>query len=230
MSQTFGEDGFGLYRMPIGEQIEPEEFSEFHGAYQALSNTLKFKMDMQESIERSQKPIVFVEGITDVKYLQKASELLGRQTLLDKIELKDGNGSELRRMWKAAKTLPDDILHHKIVFLFDCDAKEEPDQKGMFFKNSIPFHAGNPIKKGVENLFTSSTLSNAMAANTAFINVEEAHSKTERGESVTVPEQWTVNKDEKPNLCNWLCQYGTREDFQNFEKVFELLEGILHSQ
>ena len=33
MGKTFGEDGFALYRLPHGQQISPEEFSEFEIAY-----------------------------------------------------------------------------------------------------------------------------------------------------------------------------------------------------
>ena len=231
MSQTFGEDGFGLHRMPTGEQIGPEEFSEFHGAYQALSNTLQFKKDMQEAIERSQKPIVFMEGITDVKYLQKAGELLGRQTLLDSIELKDGNGSgNLMNIWKTTKNLSDSITHRKIVLLFDCDVKGESADKSMVSKRIIPFFGSNPVQEGIENLFEKRTLSRAIEANSAFIDVVKAHGERKRGEASRVPEKWSVNKDEKSNLCNWLCEHGTRGDFRHFEKIFEMLEETLRAE
>ena len=231
MAQTFGEDGFGLYRMPTGEQIGPEEFSEFHGAYRALSSTLQFKKDMQEAIERSQKPIVFMEGITDVKYLQRASELLGRQTLLDSVELKDGNGSgNLVSIWRTPKMLSESIMHRKIVLVFDPDTNEEPSERGAIFKRIIPVFDGNPVKKGIENLFEKRTLSRAIKDNPAFIDVEDAHSKLERGQASKVPEKWSVNKDEKSNLCNWLCEHGTRWDFRHFEKILEILEEALRAE
>jgi hypothetical protein len=44
---------------------------------------------------------------------------------------------------------------------------------------------------------------------------------------VNVPEKWEVNKDEKKNLCDWFCDYGTREDFESFIDVFKLIEEIL---
>ena len=56
-----------------------------------------------------------------------------------------------------------------------------------------------------------------------FIDIESGHTKVERGEEVTVPESWSVNKDEKRNLCDWLCKHGTCEDFRHFEEVFEIL-------
>ena len=217
MSQIFGEDGFVLYRMPTGEQIEPEEFSEFESAYQSLIDTQKFREDMQKAIEHAQRPMIFVEGTTDVKYLQRAGELLGRQMFLDNIELREGNGSgNLTNIWKRASLLPDSVRHQKIVLLFDCDTQIERDETGKVFKRIMPFSDGNPIRKGIENLFEKSTLSKAIQANPSFIDIEKEHSKTERGKDVNVPEKWIVHKDEKPNLCDWLCKHGTRDDFQHF--------------
>ena len=36
-----------------------------------------------------------------------------------------------------------------------------------------------------------------------------------------------MNKDEKMNLCNWLCEKGTAADFENFKGVLKLIERIL---
>jgi hypothetical protein len=44
---------------------------------------------------------------------------------------------------------------------------------------------------------------------------------------VAVPESRTVNKDEKGNLCEWLCEHGTAEDFAGFHVVFDLIESEL---
>ena len=65
MHDAFGEDGFALYRLPLGQQINPEEFSEFGEAYRSLTTTRRFSDDIQTAIEEAQKPILFVEGDTD---------------------------------------------------------------------------------------------------------------------------------------------------------------------
>ena len=44
---------------------------------------------------------------------------------------------------------------------------------------------------------------------------------------IFITKKYDVNKDEKGNLCNWLCEVGTIEDFKNFDKVFEILEDFL---
>ena len=42
-----------------------------------------------------------------------------------------------------------------------------------------------------------------------------------------VPEKWTVNDDEKKNLCDWICENGTAEDFASFTVVFDLLKDTV---
>ena len=91
----------------------------------------------------------------------------------------------------------------------------------------MPKCADHPIAKGIEHLFDRDTLDKARGHKDAFIDIEGAHEKTLRGKTQTVPEKWTVNRDEKTNLCNWLCENGTVEDFRHFEPIFTMLEEIL---
>ena len=62
----------------------------------------------------------------------------------------------------------------------------------------------------------------------AFINIVHEHMKMERGKMKTVPERWTVNPDEKTNLCNWLGENGTAEDFECFRVIFDILHETLN--
>ena len=102
MVQAFGEEGFGLYRMPQGQQISPEEFSEFGDAYRAFAETSKFSDDVRAAVKNAQKTFLYVEGTTDERYLRKATEFLGQQGLLHGIEIKDGGGIPgLRNIWGA---------------------------------------------------------------------------------------------------------------------------------
>ena len=101
MRNVFGEGGFALYRMPEGDEIDPEEFSEFEEAYSSFSETSRFLKEVQSAIEEATKPIVFVEGVTDKRYIEKAAELLDRQSTLDKVELRSGGGfGNLDTVWE----------------------------------------------------------------------------------------------------------------------------------
>jgi hypothetical protein len=173
---------------------------------------------------------VYIEGETDRKYLEKASELLGKAVLLEGIEIRDGRGTgNLNQIWKGFEKLPSGFIHNKVLLLYDCDDKKHGN-KNYFFRRTIPIQGDrpdHPVRQGIENLFSKRTLEKARSARQAFIDIDPERTKIERGKEVNVPEAWTVNKDEKTNLCNWLCENGTQKDFQHFEVIFKLLENIL---
>ena len=228
MKQLFGEDGFALYRLPQGQQINPEEFSEFESAYQSFAATSRFSSDMRVAIENAQKPVVYVEGATDERYMRSAAQLLDQQELLGRIELSDGGGDgNLRNIWKNFRPSLAEILPQKVVLLHDCDSSVSPGKKGNLFRRVIPEQPGHPVAKGIENLFDREALEKAQEHKPAFIDIRFEHKKQERGRSMTVPEEWTVNENEKANLCTWLCENGTADDFRDFLVIFQLLEEIL---
>ena len=228
MERALGEDGFGLYRLPQGQEISPEEFGEFGEAYQTFVETSRFSEDMRIAIESAQMPIVFVEGTTGQRYLQKASEVLSQEDVLQGVAVKDGGGSgDLRKTWSNFKSPLADIVPQRVVLLFDCDERVDPDNKGKLFRRTIPFESGNPIQKGIENLFSRDTLEKALQHKPAFVDIDPGRTKMVRGEPESVPDEWTVNEDEKSNLCDWLCANGTQDDFQGVAVVFELLREVL---
>ena len=228
MAQTFGQDGFALYRLPQGQQISPEEFSEFASAYQAFAATSKFSDDIRTAILNAKTPILYVEGTIDVKYIRKAGELLGKVELLDSIEVQDGGGgANLKNIWGAIRKLTQDLVPRKVVILHDCDYPGEAEDSGNRFRRKIPRQVENPIEKGIENLFSKESLEKARSFKPEIIDVRDAHSEKVRGQLQVHPETWTVNEDEKTNLCSWLCENGTAKDFQHFEVIFDLLEEAL---
>ena len=229
MNKAFGEDGFALYRLPQGRHISPEEFSEFGDAYQSFAATRRFSDEIQQAIENAQKPIVFVDGTTDMKYLQKASELLGKKPMTDNIQIKDGDGhGNLDKAWSKFDSKIAEMIPQKVILLHDCD-QPKCKTNGNLFVRSIPKQENHPLEKGIENLFEKTTLEKARASNPAFIDIESEHEKTVRGKSEIDPEEWSISKHEKTNLCDWLCRNGTVDDFKYFQTVFDLLEGILNN-
>lgn len=229
MQRVLGEDGFSLYRLPQGHRISPEEFGEFGDAYRAFAETVKFSNDMRAAIEGVQKPIVFIEGTTDQRYMEKASELLDKEALLECVELRDGGGSgNLAKIWKDSLLPLTKVLPQQVLLLFDCDTARVPDRKGKLWQRTIPLQAQNPIGKGIENLFSKATLEMARRHKPAFFITEEEHGGTDgQGQPIVIPEKWTVNDSEKANLCDWLCENGTPEDFQHFHPIFDLIEETL---
>ena len=170
------------------------------------------QMTYERQLETAQKPIVFAEGATDQKYLQKAAELLGQEEVLERVDIRDGGGKDnLRKIWNHFKPPLTGIVRQKVVLLFDCDYQGKAScNKERLFRRTVPLQSepGHPIQKGMENLFGKDSLEKAQRHKQAFIDVVGAHQKTERGNTEPVPERWTVNADEKANLCDWLCENG----------------------
>ena len=229
MEKTFGKDGFALYNLPQGNQIDPEQFGEFGSAYNSFRETQRFLEDRQDAIKKSKKPVLFMEGATDIKYLEKATELLGKGELIDRFEIIDADGGgNLNVVSRHFNVNLAKITPQKIILLYDCDANVQDGSKGNIFKRKISKQENHPIKTGIENLFSQATLSKAIEHKIGLIDIKSKHKGIVRGELKEIPEQWTVNKDEKTNLCNWLCENGKRDDFQHFQVIFDLLGSILN--
>ena len=230
MQRRFGEDGFNVYRLPQGHQISPEEFSEFGDAYRAFTETVTFSNDMRAAVEAAEKPLAFVEGSTDQKYIHRAAQLLSKEAILHQIEIRDGGGKgNLDNVWKL-RILPDSIVEEKVLILYDCDRGISLEEYGNFIRQAVPKQDNNPIKTGIENLFSRETLEKALQHRPSFIDVDPGRTKTVRGKPQIVPDEWSINKDEKTNLCDWLCANGTLGDFQRFQVIFSLLENLLELQ
>ena len=228
MNRVFGEQGFVIHRLPSGNQISPEEFSEFESAYQAFRRTRKFAADIRTEIEGAKKPVVFMEGKTDVAYVTKAARLLGRVSILGAIELSNGSGfGDLNNIWKTRTVLDGRAGLERVILLYDCERNEGACECGSFFKTSITKHDSHPIETGIENLFPKSTLEKARTHMPESIDVVGEHAKTVHGTTIRVPEKWRVNKDEKTNLCDWLCENGGADDFQYFGVIFDLIERLV---
>ena len=217
--------GFGLYRLPEGREIATEEFGEFGDAYRAFKNTNTYATEIEAAVGRTEKPIVFVDGTTDTKYLNRAMELGRWRDILSDVEIRAGGGDgNLKNAWKVlTKTT---VVRQTVVILHDCDSGASPHNSGNVFRRKIPAVGGHPIRRGIENLFSRATLEKAIAHKAAFIDVVAEHRVTERGQHKDIPEQWKINEDEKDNLCHWLCEYGMAEDFACFDVVLKELREI----
>ena len=227
MKKNFGEDGFALYRVPQGDKLSPEEFGEFGIAYETFATTKRYSDDLRNAIDNAQKPVVVVEGKTDIKFIQNAAELLNKNKLIEKLTLIDGGGSgRMTKYWDGISKLPNSIPQ-KTILLFDCDHKGNSDSKGNLFKRIIPRQNDHPVNKGIENLFNVNSLKRAKKHKRSFIDIKFEHEVEVRGEKKTIPEMWEVNSDEKSNLCDWFCENGTVDDFQHFREIFSLLEDAL---
>lgn len=228
LEDKLGSDGISIIQLPKGVEISSEQFSEFEKAFLTFKNTKKYDDNIRTEIEKSHKPILFLEGDYDIRYLQKAAELHGKTDVLDSLLLKDSNGfGNINKVKKHFNSKLAEVTPQKIILLYDCDIQINATENGNVYRRVMPTIEVNPIRKGIENLFSRKTLNKALGEKTAFIDIAPQYEKTVRGESLVVPEAWEVNNDEKNNLCNWSCENGTLEDFNSFMEVFKMIEEIL---
>ena len=232
MRNIFNANGFQLFELPTGQEIDVERFSEFEAAFKYMRNSIRFEEDMLKRIEENQKPILYLEGTTDSNYLRKAAKVLGKTDLLDKFELKDTEGSSnLNNIWNTLNKSPhlSVAIKQKCLLLYDCDVNKDDGNKGKLFRRTIPQQENHKIRSGIENLFSDETIQKAYSQKTAFVDITEKHTSLRRGAKKDIPEQWEINKDEKRNLCDWLCENGQSDDFEKFSLVFDILDGVLNS-
>ena len=160
MNKLLGENGFSLYRLPDGQQISPEEFSEFDQAYRSFAQSEKFNSDVRQAIVRSQNPLVFMEGITDVRYVQRAAEHLGYESLVSAVNLNQaGSSSILSKIWNTMRVVS--LTNQKMLLIYDTEEKMAFEHSGEVFRRSLPFFDEHPVKKGIENLFAREALERA---------------------------------------------------------------------
>lgn len=225
MQEEFKDDGFDLLEMPNGTRISAERFSEFQKAYDAFTKTKTFEEDIKENIAKSKLPLVFVEGDYDIRYIKHICKLFQREEILNSITLSDANGYEnLNKIWKNKKVI--ECFDKKILLLYDCDTEVENKDSNNIFKRIIPPQKDALFDRGIENLFSKETILKKIAKEKPqYIDFNQSHKRI-RGEEI---ENYTycVNKDEKGNLCNWICENGTKEDFENFKVILKIIDEFL---
>jgi hypothetical protein len=227
LEKELGANNIELRNMPNGEIITSERFSEFEKAYKVLNDTKKFEDDLNVKIIESKKPIVFVEGDYDIRYIKKACELFDKEKLLTQITFIDADGYQnLNNIWNHKSNLFK-AIDEKMLLLYDCDTKVTDGKRDKILKKIIPYRSENYFDRGIENLFSVETINKAIDFKSAFVDITEEYKQTIRGKTVTIPKKYTVNNDEKGNLCNWLCENGRIEDFKNFEIIFEIFGEFL---
>ncbi len=175
----------------------------------------------------SLKPIIFFEGDLDIELVKKAAEHLGKIDILDKVELRQrGSCSNLDKLWNIISQDNWETVVQSKMLIYDCDTNRQNEDFGHLYRRVLPFLQDNIVKRGIENLFPNSTIERAIAYKREFVDFKKIVG-TERGIQYTKEEN-IINRQEKRNFCNWVCQNGVTEDFRNFEIIFSFIENILY--
>jgi ABC-type transport system involved in cytochrome c biogenesis ATPase subunit len=229
--------GLGTERVLL---VQRDDYAELQVAHQRhYSKILKqaerieaLQHERQELIDsaNNEKHQLYLEGVTDISYIEAAAQKLGKQSLLSEFDIRDGKGKDsMNKHYKGMEKimhLTDIVKKH--IYVFDCDASFSLMDKGnLLHKRILSRQDTCPICDGVENMFRCTILEKAKAQHADFFEVHttdvEKNGATER------EEKWLVPDNKKTDLCEWICKHGTAEDFASFEQVFSLIDEIINS-
>jgi hypothetical protein len=199
----------------------------------AVPRTQDYDDDLiKTQVERTifNKPVVFVEGKLDIKFIERAADLLGKLDILEQVEIRYRDGiSGLDKLWRILGEGSWETIPQKKLLLYDCDADKQPqyDDSGLVFRRSIPLIPEHLIQKGIENLLPNAIVQRAEAHKIGFIDVTHTTKRVRGASSVTV--NYEINREEKTNFCDWICKNGTANDFARFEYIFQMISQLLIS-
>lgn len=229
MKKIIGEESFEVRSMPNGEVITTEKFSEFENAYNLFKSTEKFEEDLKEKVIEIKKPMLYVEGPTDVKYIEKFFKLYDKTDVLGKINIEiigenTGTGTKNSNNF-ALKNAKDflksnlKILSQKVLLLNDPEEKVENESfEDKLFIRKIPKNSNFPLQCGIENLFNSITIEKLRKQKedcfeSHFVGSEQKKLKILNGK--------------KQEVCTWLCENGDLTDFEKFKVIFKIIEDTI---
>jgi hypothetical protein len=225
MEREYGSEGFEIIDMPGGDPITTERFSEFQRSWEYYRRTKTYEEELGRDLAASSKPLVLTEGETDPLYIRTALELLGRQDLLQGLDIewvgtRGPQGSRntgkpgLDHTRNVLEANPN-LTKRKVLLLYDCDTNKTPEDIGSLAIRTIPRNESNgKATAGIENLLPPKLFEDRFYM--------PKRSKGNYGE-ITI-----THKFQKSAFCKWVCEESRNpDDFEHFSVVVGLLEGFL---
>ena len=220
----FGPDRLNIRKLPDGDRINSEEYPEFRSTFEYYQNTEHFKGEIEQRFTDMTKPVTLTEGKTDVKYIQRALELLGEQELLNSLEIRPvgaeeddgdrGGGESGLDKFRDVYKVKSSFFYQPILLLYDWDAKKDSREIEKLWIRSIPKNGVDAEeKKGIENLFPQYLFRDCF--------YEKKVKKGVHGK----PNE--IHEFKKPEFCEWVCENGSADDFEGFKVVVEILKEFV---
>ncbi len=225
--------------MPNGTPISTERFSEFTKSFEFLKATKAFEGELQTKVQRllssSTKPMILLEGKTDLMYINKALTLLDRNDILEQIDIdqvgidsregSENSGSSALEKIEKIYSKNSRLLKHKLLLLYDCDTDKKQRNEGYLFVESIiKIEKDCAFTKGIENLLPSYLLQSEyfLENKSRFYRT----SKKDYGFKST-----TVEEFDKDEFCKWVCEERKNAgDIGNFNIIVEIFERFLSKE
>ncbi|QNK54582.1 AAA family ATPase [Paenibacillus sp. PAMC21692] len=201
-------------------QVEVSTEPQFYGwtTQTTIQKAFNIHFDLKQD-----KPVVFVEGETDEKYLLKAMEVfnislksleiiwIGRTIENGKTEFTGESALSQTKMFLLANPK---FLKQKTVLLYDSDTKQREQDFSNLYVRIMPFIRDSNIKKGIENLlvFPSDFPRNQFYRTYKSVN-------DYGGEA-------THEEIQKASLCEWICSLPDNESRTYLTHLKDVLENL----
>ena len=223
MEKKFGVDKVTILEMPEAKRINSERYSEFGKAFEYIQSTERFEEEIKQRFATGTKPIVLTEGPQDVRYIERALDVLGEAELLNSLDIEfvgiiDKNGkthyggdkglNHFRNLYEANPSL----YHRPILLLYDCDTQKSDEQVEKLWVRLIPKNAENTkVSKGIENLFPEALFT------------EDFYSELSKDDG------GYLKRLDKSKFCDWICENGTATDFAKFDSIVQILKEFVEA-
>ena len=229
MEEKFDAEKVTILELPEAKRISSERYSEFGKAFEYYQSTERFGEEIKQRFAAGTKPLVLTEGPLDVRYIQRALDVLGKDELLNSLDIEfvgieDNNGktrhggdqglNHFRNVYEANTSL----YHRPILLLYDCDTQKPPEQIGKLWVRSIhPNNENTAYTKGIENLFPIKFFEEE------FKFRQEYYSKRPKDDG------GHVENLDKSKFCDWICENGNDVDFAKFGSVAQILKEFVEA-
>jgi len=216
---------FGESKDEIIKQLLEQKISPY------LAYVESFRLELSRD-----KMTVFVEGPTDIKYLEKAIEIFEQDELKEKIKFdlvgdKSGQfGNGEKNMINAFAFLKENKEFRKdkkVLLLFDNDIKDDKlPNKGEDYENIHIARMGEYLEslngiKGVETFLNSELYEKGFE--NGFIKKTTTSYRNEK----------TINYkiEQKMAFCNWIIENrADKNNFHKFQKILTLINSYLKKE
>ena len=200
------------------------------------------KMEERVTDIKDLKVLIFCEGKTDVAYIEKALELFGHKELIDakvcRYEI-CGNDIEVRKK-KNQKLIEKRDTYLKAfqegntrltipcIFVLDCDTNESYEVENELI--TFPWtkqskDRGYIVGGGIENNFHQDVFMKLFESGAQYLKIMKLIENSSDGLKETIIE--FIFHEQKVNICKWICEHGTKEDFIHFSPLVSLITELV---
>ena len=226
MENQLGRDGFVATEMPLSIPRSSDDYPEAAATVHCFTETKEFRDLLEAKLkENAPVPKVFVEGGTDVRYIETAFHVLGHGDTLTCVKVDTfattGPSGDINGGFTSLDNLADlyktkRVFVEPVLLLYDCDVRRsEAEHKGLTVQSLLQ-KPDSAIKNGIENLLPSTSV---------------PHDKYYSLRSSTNNLGEVVSKEhlEKEKLSRDLCNAADPVLFKVFLPIIEAIESWLES-